>query len=91
MLRLNCFITVSPGNRESVIAAARRLTEASRQQDGCVGYDILESATRHDSLMIVETWRDRIALDAHSASEVFKNEVGFMKSCAVFRTDIFEF
>lgn len=52
MLRLNCFITVSPGNRESVIAAARRLTEASRQQDGCVDYDILESATRHDSLMI---------------------------------------
>ena len=42
MLRLNCFITVSQENREEVLSAAKRLTEASLKQDGCVAYDILK-------------------------------------------------
>ncbi len=68
MLRLNCFIKVSADNSAEVLAAAKRLTEASLLQDGCVAYDIFESATRPEVLMICETWRDQTALDAHSAS-----------------------
>ncbi len=40
MLRLNCFIKVSADNSAEVLAAAKRLTEASLLQDGCVAYDI---------------------------------------------------
>ena len=58
MLRLNCFIRVSKENRKEVLDAAKRLTEASLKQDGCVAYDIFESATRSDVMMICETWRD---------------------------------
>ena len=36
MLRLNCFITVSQENREEVLSAAKRLTEASLKQDGII-------------------------------------------------------
>ena len=59
MLRLNCFIKVSADNSAEVLAAAKRLTEASLLQDGCVAYDIFESATRPEVLMICETWRDQ--------------------------------
>lgn len=34
MLRLNCFIQVSDENRTEVLAAATRLTLASREQKG---------------------------------------------------------
>lgn len=91
MLRLNCFIFVLPENREKVISAAKRLTEASLKQDGCVAYDIFESATREDVLMICETWRDRAALDAHSASDVFVKEVGLMRSLAEMKLETFAF
>lgn len=80
MLRLNCFIKVSAENRAIVLNAAKALTAASLQQDGCVAYDIFESATRPDVLMICETWRDQAALDAHSASDVFIREVTIMRS-----------
>ncbi len=91
MLRLNCFISVSRENREEVLSAARRLTEASLKQDGCIAYDIFESATRPEVMMICETWRDQIALDAHSASDVFVKEVGIMRSLADMKLETFEF
>lgn len=91
MLRLNCFIKVSADNRAEVLAAAKRLTEASLLQDGCVAYDIFESATRPEVLMICETWRDQTALDAHSASEVFQTEVTAMRSLAQMHLETFQF
>lgn len=90
MIRLNCFIRVDKANREEVLAAARRLTAASLLQEGCVAYDVFESATREDVLMICETWRDRAALDAHSASDVFVKEVGVMRSLAEMKLESFE-
>jgi len=91
MLRLNCFIRVAGEHRAEVLAAAKRLTEASLKQDGCVAYDVFESATRPDVLMICETWRDQVALDAHSASDVFVTEVGTMRSLGEMKLESFEF
>ena len=91
MLRLNCFIKVKEDHRSQVLEAAKRLTDASLQQDGCIAYDIYESATRHDVLMICETWRDQAALDAHSASEVFKKEGKILHSLASVTLEKFEF
>lgn len=91
MIRLNCFIKVSADKRAEVLEAARRLTAASQQQDGCVAYDVFESATRKDVLMICETWRDQEALDAHSASEVFAAEVGIMRANADMKLESFLF
>ena len=91
MLRLNCFIQVNTENRETVLTAARRLTEASLLQEGCIAYDIFESATRRDVLMICETWRDEEALKAHSESDVFVKEVGVMRDNAEMKLETFKF
>lgn len=91
MLRLNCFIKVAAENRDIVLAAAKRLTAASLKQEGCIAYDIFESATRPDVLMICETWADQKALDAHSASDVFKIEAGIMHEAAEMKLETFEF
>lgn len=91
MLRLNCFLQVSEENRAEVLAAATRLTIASREQKGCIAYDIFESSTRRDVLMICETWLDQESLDAHSASDVFVVEVGKMRSLAEMKLETFEF
>ncbi|MCM1066892.1 MAG: antibiotic biosynthesis monooxygenase [Muribaculaceae bacterium] len=91
MIRLNCFIKVSADKRAEVLAAARRLTEASLLQDGCKAYDIFESATRPNVMLICETWRDQAALDAHSASDVFIEEVGKMKALGELSLESFNF
>lgn len=82
MIRLNAFIKVSEANRQEVLEAARRLTEASVKQNGCIAYDIFESATRRDVLMFCETWRDQEALDAHATSDVFVKETKIIHDLA---------
>ena len=91
MIRINCFISVKEENRTPVLEAAKRLTVASLQQEGCIAYDIYESATRLDVLMICETWRDKEALDAHSASKVFHDEVKIMHELSELKLETFEF
>lgn len=91
MIRLNCFINVDEEHRAAVLSAAKRLTSASLQQDGCVAYDIFESATRRDVLMICETWRDSASLEKHSNSLVFAEEVGTIRSMAELKLESFEF
>ena len=82
MIRLNCFVSVKEENRKEVLDAARRLTEASLKQEGCIAYDIFESATRPEVLMFCETWRDQQALDAHATSDVFVKETKFIHDLA---------
>ena len=91
MLRLNCFIQVGADKRAEVLEAAKRLTAASLKQEGCVAYDVFESATRPDVLMICETWRDQQALDAHKASAEFQIESPKMHSLAEMKLESFEF
>lgn len=89
MLRLNCFIKVCPENREKVISAAKALVEASRKEEGCKAYDLFESTTIPEHLMICETWHDQTALDAHSASPHFEKYVGIMRKLAEMSLDKF--
>ena len=91
MLRLNCFIRVSVEHRETVLAAARRLTAASLQQEGCVAYDIFESATRPEVLMICETWKNRADLEAHTATEHFRRIVPRLQALATMTIEEFTF
>ena len=91
MIRLNCFLRIKEGHREEVLAAAKRLTEESLKQAGCVAYDIFESATRPDVLMFCETWKDQEALDAHAASDVYLKEGSLLKTYAEMKLEKFTF
>ena len=68
MIRLNVFIRTTATNREETVATAKELVAASLKDAGCVAYDLFESATRPDVLMICETWSDAKALAAHETT-----------------------
>ena len=58
MIRLNVFIQVNESNRNAVLETAKELVAQSLNDNGCIAYDVFESATRKDVLMICETWKD---------------------------------
>lgn len=91
MIRLNVFIQVKDENREAVVSAAKELVAASLKDNGCVAYDLFESATRKDVLMICETWKDEASLDAHSASAHFTTLVPKIESLAAMKLEKFNF
>ena len=75
MIRINVEITVSQPKRAAVLDNILRLAEKSRQENGCIGYEIYENSTKPQSLLILETWESREALDAHEKTEHFRTLV----------------
>jgi quinol monooxygenase YgiN len=46
----------------------RRLAETSRQDPGCLRFDIVQSTMRMNHFTVVEIWQSQKALDAHAAA-----------------------
>ena len=60
--------------KDSVVKAidlARELVEMTRQEKGCIQYDLLQEQEKPELLLIVETWESQEVLDIHSTSEHF--------------------
>lgn len=58
-------VRVRPEQREAFIAAALVCIAATRQEAGCLAYDMHESVSAPAHFVFVETWKTRAALDAH--------------------------
>ncbi len=68
-LRVVAFIPAKPGSEDVVRAAVDTLGEASRGHQGCVDYEVFESASAPGTFVTVETWQSQDELDAHLRTE----------------------
>ena len=91
MIRLNVFIQVDEKNHDAVVAAAKELVAASLKDQGCIAYDLFQSATRPDVLMICETWRDAESLSAHEQATHFTTLVPKIQELAAMKLEKFNF
>ena len=91
MIRLNVFIQVKEENHAALEAAAKELVAASLKDKGCIAYDLFQSSTRADVLMICETWADAESLAAHEASSHFTTLVPKMQELGTMKLEKFQF
>ncbi|MCF2599379.1 antibiotic biosynthesis monooxygenase [Phocaeicola barnesiae] len=91
MIRLNVFIQVDEKNHDAVVAAAKELVAASLKDQGCIAYDLFQSATRPDVLMICETWADAASLSTHEVASHFTTLVPRIQSLAAMKLEKFNF
>ncbi|NHA66508.1 putative quinol monooxygenase [Phycicoccus flavus] len=62
-------IPVRPDRRSEALEVLGTLVEATRAEEGCLAYDLFESAAAPDVFVMVERYADQAALDAHMSSE----------------------
>lgn len=91
MIRLNVFISIEKINRTKVLEAAKELTASSVKEDGCIAYDVYESATRPNVLMICETWNDSEALSNHEKGASFIKNIAILKEFSEIKLEKFDF
>ena len=75
----------------AVLETAKELVAQSLNDKGCIAYDIFESATRKDVLMICETWKDAESLDAHEKAAHFITLVPKLQELGKMKLEKFEF
>jgi quinol monooxygenase YgiN len=56
---------IKPGKKAELLAAAKELIAATRQEAGCVSYSLLEDSQVEDSFTFLEEWVDKAALQNH--------------------------
>ena len=61
-------IPVAPDRLEEARAVFATLIAATRQEEGCVRYDLHESAAQPGTFVMVEEYADQAALESHMAS-----------------------
>jgi quinol monooxygenase YgiN len=64
--------TIKQGELDAVLAALRPLTEASRQEPGCLMYQAHRDPDNPNILFLYEQYADEEAYQAHAESEHFK-------------------
>lgn len=87
-LRVNCFITVTPQNRDSVLFWGKKLVDATRLDSGRVDYDLYVNLFDPSRLLIFETWKSPKALSAHENAAHFKTIVPKLRQLAEMSADI---
>lgn len=65
MIYVIATLTIAPGTRDAVVAAARPCIEATRRETGCLRYDLTLDALDETRMTFVEDWESRDALEAH--------------------------
>lgn len=91
MIRLNVFIQVNEDKRADLLDTAKELVACSLKDNGCVAYDIFESSTRPNVLMICETWTTEEALAAHEKANHFVTLVPKIQSLGTMKIEKFIF
>lgn len=64
-LRAVATIPTDPTSSEAVRAGLAELAEATRAEEGCLAYEVFESAAQPGTYVTIETWRGQDDLDAH--------------------------
>jgi quinol monooxygenase YgiN len=78
MIIVHGIIPIRPDAREQALDMARRMTEASKSEPGCVSYDFYVGLSDPNCLMLFQEWETMEALMAHFQTphmEVFLQEL----------------
>lgn len=67
-LQVVATIPAKPEAADQLRAALTTLVEKTREEDGCISYDLFESASAPGVFVTVERWSGQDALDAHMKS-----------------------
>ena len=65
MVYIIAYLTAHKGKGDDVVSLAAPLIEATRREAGCISYDLYQKPDAPDTLVFVETWESREALEAH--------------------------
>ncbi|MDV7246103.1 MULTISPECIES: putative quinol monooxygenase [Rhodococcus] len=68
-------IPAKPGSEDTVREGLSSLAAESRKEEGCVSYELFESAAQPGTFVTVEVWANQEAVDAHMTSPHFQSAV----------------
>ena len=81
-------LSFDPARQEDVVEAARRATDLTREEEGCLSYELFADLSGPGRLHVFEEWEEERHWRAHLETDHFKEWAGFLQSCGLRARDI---
>lgn len=72
MIIVTARMNIKTGQKELFIKETEDLVRATRQEKGCLSYDLFSHTTDEDVLLMLELWENMDSLNSHVKTEHFK-------------------
>ncbi|WP_368657823.1 putative quinol monooxygenase [Metabacillus halosaccharovorans] len=72
MIIIHARMSVKPEKKEEFLQEIEAVMEGSRAEAGNNSYDLFQNPTDSNSFVMVESWKDMEAVQAHNASSHFQ-------------------
>lgn len=72
-IELIAFLKAKPSQRAALFDALAAILPDVRTEDGCLRYDLHVDRDDPDMAVMLESWRDEVALAAHAAGASFQS------------------
>lgn len=76
------------GKQQEFLAVAEKLVKATREEPGCVYYDLVQDVSDDRTFYFVEKYLDEAAVEAHKNSEHFQTYVPMMNAFRVSPSEV---
>ena len=66
---------IKDGQQKEFVEYMRQMIELTKEEDGCIAYDLYEAADGSGAVVLLELWESKEALEQHMLSDHFKKFV----------------
>lgn len=89
MITIIVNLKVKEDKKADFIKIMKELVENSREEEGCVSYDLYESNADSNSSVLVEHWMSQEAIDSHNKTNHFTSMIPKLKEIASIDINIY--
>lgn len=66
MILINAIFDVKETEFDNFLADINKLIDSSKQEAGCLGYELYQSTTSENRFVMIENWADQAAVEQHN-------------------------
>lgn len=81
MLKVIATFIVKMNRFDDFIETAKSLVALSREEKGCLKYELYRESQNTQMLTIIEEWEDKNSLEAHMKSKHFNTMIPLIEQC----------
>lgn len=88
MIKIVAKNIIKDGQKDKFIELTKELIEKSRQEDGCISYNLCQDINNPSILTFIEEWKDKEAIKVHNNTEHFTRIVPLLADFRVGNSEV---
>lgn len=66
MILVNAIFDVKESEFDNFLSDINKLIDSSKQEEGCLGYELYQSTSSENRFVMIENWADQAAIEKHN-------------------------